>query len=382
MRRPGPPRSGWLSALPSSLDDLRGPSVAQGTRLRLAGEQPPGRPGRRCGPPARRARTLARPPSASTPSTAVRTASSSSASRSRFDANASPRLRIELSRRSRSVRSSSRRRSSSEAIWLNSPPSAANSSRPWIGTFALKSPLPQAPRGFEERPDLGLQRAREQHRADRGEDEEAGQHDRREQAAARDVGLDRVEIREDRHAHRLVAEAGGRRTRRRGRARRRPTHAADARAAARRARPGGWWPACGRRCGPRCGARRGAGRCARRRPRCGRRPRSRRTSRRPSPGATERTGAVASCGAHVDPLAAAVGDADPRGADARAGARAARAPRGAVVARAQRRGQAPVAADGRDELGRLLAVLAVQVDRGLLPRGQAARRPCRPRCRR
>jgi hypothetical protein len=70
----------------------------------------------------------------------VRRTRSSSASRSRLAPTAWPSRRIESCTRPRSWVSSAKRRSSTRDILLNSSPSAANSSRPTVGTLAEKSP--------------------------------------------------------------------------------------------------------------------------------------------------------------------------------------------------------------------------------------------------
>ena len=65
---------------------------------------------------------------------------------------------------------------------LNSSPSRANSSRPDVGTEEEKSPARQAPRGVQEAAELTVQGAGGQQREEEGEDEEAGDEDRGQQA--------------------------------------------------------------------------------------------------------------------------------------------------------------------------------------------------------
>ncbi len=129
-------------------------------------------------------RTQARPASAPTPSTAVRTTSSSSASRSRFDATASPSRRIESCTRPR--------------CWLTSTEPALELPRHLVELLAERRELVTADgrdlgrevtggelsRGSQEAVDLTLQGARDEHRADDREQQEAGE----DRAGERPVG--------------------------------------------------------------------------------------------------------------------------------------------------------------------------------------------------
>ena len=208
-----------------------GPARARGRRrdrLRPALRTPAPRTPRRAGPrrsrpacpcarPAPPASPLvnenARPPSAPTPSTAVRTAISSRPSRSRLEAKDSPIRRIELRSRRRSSSSSSRRRLELrrhlvELVAQRGELVAAH------GRDARREVAAcDAPRRAQETLEHPVEPARDEDRAGEGEEQEAGEDARGQALRGRDLRR-RVAARIEHRELEAAAVEAGRRVRR------------------------------------------------------------------------------------------------------------------------------------------------------------------------